>query len=80
MNLTASMNSVSLEPRSLSMASFVALLTSNGPGVKSFLSAEKDQLFLNMYYGGDGKGTAKDKLFPNRHYGGDGKGTAICKI
>ena len=61
MNLTASMNSVSLEPRSLSMASFVALLTSNGPGVKSFLSAEKDQLFPNRYYG-DGKGTAICKI------------------
>ena len=43
MNLTVSMNSVSLEPRSLSMASLVALLTSNGPGVKSFLSAKENQ-------------------------------------
>ena len=46
MNLTASMNSVSLEPRSLSIASFVAPLTSNGPGVKSFLSAESRDNFL----------------------------------
>ena len=38
MYLTRSINSTSLEPRSLSMASFTVIETPKGPGVNSFLS------------------------------------------